>query len=1612
MPTGTDTYAFNTDFSRIAVCLFAIQAVDDSGGFADDAEARQLLAALSDGALKKLYNRTLALLGQLEGAEITPGQLDGDFDFLDYNFTDFSVGLIDERNNGYSSRFQTILNIFTVFSERADEISPADNQALTAALVDFLDAFEELQAYLTAAGLSPCVPQNAYFNNSRNLILQAAGTDGSDGLPAGIHLRWGLAGELGENHLPRGDYRPAGTPLNGFNRLGDFVTVSRTPYVNPVNLVLDFETALPAINYNALRWTYLLNMPVGDQHFNATVRLTFLNGELYRQAAQATDPGSNPFGFLKSYAGGVEISLSGKNFFCVRYDWRRKMATGSASLKLEAQRAGGIRARKTVTVSSAPPLTGLLLGEDLDLLRLQIGEGGYLQSLSFETYDDFLRSREAADWTPVGSGFALSVTQGTVFNRLETAGQPVDGLWPQYNQGTTVNTANYKTKWQTALPGEPSVSSVVQAYLDKSITDPKAMGTISGTDPDSGEMAISYLDVLNLTALDYHWARMLGLGHIDTQVAAAGLEKFIYKISYRNRETSASAELFTFDYLSLPTGLADRRFPSAPDAPEISYGLPAGTADFANIIDADGYAQLEAVRVINVARKPFLYELKSGNFFAGPGTALDFDLAEHPEAVLFGIKYGAPGQPYLKPEITADTISPELAHTYLAHDSDHPGGIPETVLVNERAESLFVHFEKSAGSHVYALYGVNWFSRPSAIGDAAQTDNTNFPLRNDLAEPATPTVQYIQQEDPLVLTTQAEQDWLAQRKALFPGADVNFTRVTFNWLDRLKYAAGVPYDAVRADRVTAYFKPDAIRQVRGLISGIVPLAGPDQLCEVYTSGYQLIDNTTVTPLISNADLGRFTGSQLLTPEGPFTITAVTAGTAGPVFTVRQQEEADVVAMPGEADVFGTRKSYRLPQAGSRFTTTENLASTANWQPVAAQVELISLLQEPLPSVPPVEYESGEGSQTAYLYGGIYQPAVVSLAYDADLNLMPGYYKITFPGTVLAPHPQSVVPADPMNTPGSLHAPYVEWYNGLIRLPLAAKPAEKKLLNVIRIDTADPVVVYVYDGGYDTDPVLVSANPADLVAGVNFHPGYRAYLLPEPAPAQAFHRENILPAGGADERKTLLAIQTADTRPGGSGFASALTQPLVLLARDLQEPIVLDKPLILSLRIRPDATNRAALTFDIKIAPGGAPPDHKPFGYMFYRTSDEDILEALYLDSTVETIRAELALLVDDVHYDQRFLELANLAYDPAHPGQFNYYEAANGGFSFPVPDRVGLTGTVVEKTAQYRAAIQSTLLPLTAQQPIYDFIRTGTQTENQLPVIKTVDGRMLSPADPEFYPFPMIRKYPATPEYIRFTDYTLNGASRFLYFYTAAETTKQLAIGAYGPFAGPVSIIHTQPAEAPVIKSFQLAPPEVLTAAPLVVNFYLTPFAAEDPITGVRIYRSFDPLRTLSLATMDSDLDVEISNDPLNGLLVADTFDDLTVFPAGEKIYYRLAFIRTIRNERDEQEAIIGQGSATETVTLIDTINPEAPQLVYEAEQLSWLPTVNKGTYTLYQQNSWGNWQQLASIGPPESGAEMSYTPDPTPDTTPGPDRIYYRYKVKVENSSGLFNLEDNELTI
>ncbi|TFF33976.1 hypothetical protein [Mucilaginibacter psychrotolerans] len=1626
----------------MASCLAAIQAQNNSGAYNGDAGLQALLNTFEKDLLRRLFVRTRSVLAALDGKSTdSAGNFRGEFEPLDFSSADFNTGTDSTGALAFGNLFLAILADLAKLNLRISELADLVKLSVDAALIPVLDAFDELQTYLDAAGLNPCDPVSSfYYNNSSSLYLHAAGSNGENGIPAGIHLRWSLTGELGENHIPRGDYEASGTGLSGYNLQNDYVQLSRSAYT-PIKLTLDLETNTPVIDASARSWTYIVNHSSGGTVATDRIKLFFSDQQQYDSLLATSDPVTDHFGFLKSYDGLLEAEVKNKRFFTLGLVVKRKVDTLPAVLKLRAISVVGTTQRgdipssirRTFKLTTGSAISEEMMGNDLYRVHIKKDGNAYLQSLSFETYHDQLKSKTETDWTAIGSGFSLSVEDSLVFDRLEAPAYPVDNSWPQYTGGSKVRVQNYKDKWLDSVPDQPSLKEVVERYLLLSRTDPRAMDTLRSIDADpvSDGLEISYVDVLNLMAMDYHIARMLGLGHIDTTGGGSSI-KYIFKITYTAPRLPGSAETETHEFLSLPVSKADYLLPLKPVIRPLNYAFPQADELSNGMVDESGYSIHAEQRIVNVGRQPFAEEIGGYDFFADLNADENDNEFIHPRPVLYGVEYRLAGQStWQKPAIT-DTQN--LGHQYFAYNGAFPEGkVKETIPVPDNPDSLYIHMEQQNGVHEYAIYGIDLLGRVSENSDTAQTDVTLFPEFNRLSAPDDFNVHYIQVEPEPLFSTQREQYWLDHRIGQFgDAADVSFTRVNFNWLDitDISYLQD-PGDLSKArlakpDKVQALFKIGEPQEVTGVIINALPVFGNHDLLRLFTGIYDSLDGSPVNPNISPVNFDKFHNSILSTKEGQFKVQAITAGTLGPVITIEKNYNVELSEDGSGTNLYAARKVYIAPEINSRFSMIENLSDTTNWELVHNQISLVDLGDT---TAPVIETETNsEGYVTRKLIGGVYGPAAVTPVEsnpDGQPSL-PGYYKIQFQAVSLAPHPQVNLPFDPeapgANNPSTLQTPHVEWNNGLIRMPLTASASDgsvkRKSVQVIKIEQFNPLLVYAYDASYAEEPVRTSTPEAPLVPGVNFHPGYRAYLFPEPAPGSHFNRSDLLPASDTLSKKILFGMRSVNSR-SVTGLVSKLSVPAVLLTRSVIKPEQLNAPILETYKVRPDMTGKAAFSMDARIEPDNDGLKRFPFGFMFYRTNDEEVYRALYQPDTIADIKTRLSLIENDPDARQRASDMVNLRFDPNNDGHFSNYGEGNDSYALPDPDKAGLTDSADNpnvKYDKYLKAVRSTLLPLSEQTIINQFVRTGHQTENKLPTIKDINGNLLNPSSPNFDPFPMVRKFDDQDQpntyYIRLTDYNLSGTSRSQYFYTCAEVDYHLITGRLSYLAGPVTILNTLPAPAPIISSSEINMVPDEAGNPVTVSLRISSFTKSDQVNKIRLYRTTDLVNADSPEHMQLALEIGIDSNWIANPVISDNFSELPRPLIGKTIFYRVVYVRTIINEKEHTEDILSLPSELLTIIIVDFINPEAPVLRYEDSKLKWDVDYEKATYYLYQQNSRGNWAMISKITPAPGVSTAIYPLPGLVTLDEDGNRIYNRFKVKVENASGLMSLADKETTI
>ena len=860
------------------------------------------------------------------------------------------------------------------------------------------------------------------------IYLQAAGSTGADGTARGIHLRWGLLGDLGANHLPKGNLAGAFGPYSSslpYNRMGDFVLLFRAAYTRyAITVDLSTETPDRIVELGGDRhWVYERRTTPGGVH---DARIAFADVALYDQLRGQVDPNVDPYLLLRRYTGVVAASLEGDLFFAFEATLAGTSAHGGrarfevlSSFPDSDDPVPFVSARKVLAVANPvvvvpaargvvfgplPPPTGRvrLVAENAYAVRFDC-TGCAPTLIEFEPYEDFHAMVQEMNAGQYVGRFSLSLDDDEVMKRLEEPIRFHIGSWPRFGDGATVSLANYQDKWSSA----GGLKEAVTRYLELSRTDARAEQALPADDPeDSGVLVVSHLDTLKLVAQDFHAARMLGLGCIDANMDL-DTQVFVYAAIYLTWTWQDGALHVTENVsLSLPTSMLDQRLPVTPEL-RLAYGLEiTSSTETRSLTDAAGYAPYADERIVNLIKTPFPYDFGIDGFFASDQA---FCLADVTRPILIGVKYRRQGR--------AAWQKPELSHdpAYLNNL-----GHPELVVFPERSLApVFIHKETQAGIHEYAIYGVNWFSRVSSPSNVLATDATAFPKRNTLLPPHNAAAQVIQEESPPLLTSAAEQQRLAALKAAHPRGDPTLARITFDW----NHAHNIAYQRGRI--VEFFFREDLPRVVQGAIAAIADV-GSGTMVEVRTQGYQntsVAPVQTVTPAVAIGDEPRFAGSLFVSDRLGFRVSEVRQSSVageGAIFVlakIRKEEAED----PDLENRFVGVVSYVSPTVGARFIIVENLGDAANWARISKTVALISFSDHR-------ENETlRDGTTRELTVGGIWERATVTPVEDVDENGSPiagsqsGIYRTQFDRYVLADHPD----------------PDVDWYCGVARMSTAA-----------------------------------------------------------------------------------------------------------------------------------------------------------------------------------------------------------------------------------------------------------------------------------------------------------------------------------------------------------------------------------------------------------------------------------------------------------------------------------------------------------------------------------------------------------------------------------------------
>jgi hypothetical protein len=1239
-----------------------------------------------------------------------------------------------------------------------------------------------------------------------------------------------------------------------------------------------------------------------------------------------------------------------------------------------------------------------VLSENTQGIRFDANDA-HVCELRIETYEDYMNG---VPWDGVGN-FSLTTDNVEAKSRLDNPGIAVHDNWPKYNDGARVNVPNYEDRWTNPV----GVKFGIQKYLALSNFNPYATEVILGGNPEDGSMQVSYLDILRLVSIDYHVARMLGLGHIDPSPSNNDDDEFIYLAEYTTDglldDSNVPREVL-HRYMTLPTGLNDDRLPEEPELDPVSYGVYVDSGQGASsITDAAGYTPDGLARFISlfIDRSDNIQNL--GAFYQ-PST--EFCASGYTPSVFYGVEYRKLGEGLWR--------KPELAHDDSFNDTSVPAK-PETLPIpnsGEETKPVFVHQEQEVGIHQYSSYGINWFSRASMTGNIVATNATTLDHAELLMPPSNFAAQLVQQESPIILTSTNEQNLLQA----IAGADKTLIRVAFDYFHT--HDINYPF----ADEVELFFRDETPRSVMGQVKGVTTDGTDADYWLIRTEKYEYNSTGTfVSPNIPNAEMPLYIGGVFKVNEDTYLIDDVdpsAVATEGPVFRVKKQSDTTVVPDLDDPQTFVSVEELKTIDLEAKFLALENMADPSVWSNNV--LSTVIKLGDPGWGTTTESFIE-EGEITSRDLRGIWEPATIVDFPEPGTGNIIGVYEITYPGFSLPNHQQA----------GNANA--VNWYKGVVRIAKASDPGgKKKVLEVVKIEnigTALPLKIFAVDTSYNvTDPILIGVNVPN-----NFYPGYRAYLYVDAT--AGLNELNTLPTAGSGSRKTWMSARSCDTT---QGYHSGLGIPAPMIAMEFIDPLPPEGPNGGTYATPPDFYFKSTYTFSMQF-------QHAPFSAAMYRANDDAILKALYTPATIAAIRTSIKALGEDPYFSDRWKNMISLDYvydNPAKPfydatgtnanDNFRRFPREAGNYSFPNPDKPPLfdgtqaPGAILEDV---KNAIYRSFTPLTEQPLMYQFIEGGSyQPRNTPQIIRNNHGELLTPLDPEYDQAPMAKKLGGNQ--IQFTDFTLDGSSNNFYFYVGREIGNRGRMGDPGPIGGPIFLINTRPLDTPGIKRVESVSSIPERDQDAHVRFDINGYPEGQQAGQLQIYRANQPAEALSIRSMQLIKTVDLEAEGMlnnAAYTIRDNFENELV-PYGDPLYYRIIALRKITDRDGNTDWAPSLPSKLLMLALVDSRNPINPTLTFTSGAIagspatvsnvviSWDTTTYNGTYYLEKMSGKGQWQKIYDIKSNATSMSVDLALTELASNVLSKEAngrpTYNRFRVMVQNSSGLFGLNEEILTI
>jgi len=1182
---------------------------------------------------------------------------------------------------------------------------------------------------------------------SSHIYMQAAGSTGNDGSVKGMHLRWIFKNYLGQTHLPKGNYA---NTTNHFNKENDFVKIYRAPYIS-VQTTLDFSKPANVIDNSNNVWMYTIH--------NKQFYIYFRNVTKYNQVLSTINPRIKPLDFLESY-GSELIEVEHKTELSFRVLVISNNANSVINIESLSVDSNIITATKHLSSRNSFTGHGNIEEENIRSVRYSITDG-IINKIIFELYSEVLETLNKNQNLEYLGSFSLTQNDSIATNRLEPTAGIIHGNWPRFNGEDKVNTANYIERWEGnenhPYKDQPAyyeyfdrnLKTTVKRYIQLSDIDtdnPQAIEGIpfsdalpDGVDNQDNDLTnISNLNMLNLASMDFHTARMLGLGHIDTSLDTANTtQEYFYLAEYTtlanitNGQMDDNAVEKQHIYLSLPTAISEERLPYPLDliAPVNGIVRSGETSGQQSQLDDQRYSSDGKSKFISL----FLDELPENPtniaFFAEETT---FSTSKKTIPVFAGIEYRKVGN---------DWNRPELSNTN--QYQNYPGtatSINETVplLLPEPNEVLFIHREREYGTHEYSSYGVNWFSR-SQMSTLIWEVETTLIAKKKLLAPLNIKALLIVEEEPLMLSSAEEQD-------LFDAVsdtDKTFIRITYDYhiiQDLITYQVNADsmgsytlaqisdnsFDnsngeynqsifpdnkEIFADEVEIFFRDRTPRTVAGKIKQILPNV-ENHLMVVLTENYhQIANDTYIVPEIPTNEFANFIGSIFMFNGDKYIIHQVDNSTVteeGPKFTLFKKEVSETMLNGTELDPNIVLTIPDITGSNTLFNTIENMATESTWgsnNPFSYKIKIGDnwnvhreiIDDESVSGIPEKILEKSRGVwydsniEIVYKQRELYD-ASGNLQYETDTNgdyvtdangdyitatesVHLGMYRIT----------SNQLGNLVLNNHPQQASHNVNWHKGIVRIHTQESPTKKrKVLEIVKIEnigsTTENLIIYVFDQGYLDTGVDESGNEIRLneqiLVGTNIEVNlYPSYKIY--LYKDAVHNlteTHILPQGNEDMRYTIFGLRSFDNVDGVI-HKSKISAPSVMFAQKIIKP---ETPLLSVPKQYIYATRPDTFgrsTFTLK--PTFA---HEPHAVIFYRTNEHAILNALYRPETIKQIVLKLK---ENDSIDQRVNRWQNLlrftySYTETFQtdGQFFIYPENVDGYRFPNPDKKALFQTI------------------------------------------------------------------------------------------------------------------------------------------------------------------------------------------------------------------------------------------------------------------------------------------------------------------------------------------------